>query len=141
MTIITKNKVAIFLALVLIMGAAVIIYQEQPVRELMKEYALESGDESLDFALESESSQSLMINGSLFFSLAEVAANNSPEKCWAAVNGEVYDLSSWISRHPGGSSAIINMCGKDASEDFNRQHGRSTAAQAALILFKIGSLQ
>ncbi len=75
------------------------------------------------------------------YTLATVATHNTQADCWSAVNGSVYDLTSWVSRHPGGSRAIIGMCGKDASAAFNRQHGSAGRPQAALALLKIGSLQ
>ena len=75
------------------------------------------------------------------YSMADVAAHNSREKCWAAVNGNVYDLSAWIAQHPGGPAAIVKLCGTDGSAQFNKQHGGQAQANAALAQFKIGTLQ
>jgi predicted heme/steroid binding protein len=74
------------------------------------------------------------------YTLAQVQTHGTQESCWSAVNGQVYDLTTWISRHPGGAQRIIGMCGKDATSSFERMHGKSRAAQAALILLKIGPL-
>ena len=35
--------------------------------------------------------------------LSEVALHSSGDDCWSAVDGNVYDLTKWISEHPGGS--------------------------------------
>lgn len=75
------------------------------------------------------------------FSWAEVEAHTTATDCWSVVGGQVYDLSSWVARHPGGAKPIVAMCGKDSTETFNMQHGSSDVAQAALILLKIGELK
>lgn len=77
----------------------------------------------------------------LTFTMATIAQHNTTADCWSAINGGVYDLSTWVSRHPGGSRAITRLCGTDGSSSFNREHGRSRAAANALLLLKIGDLQ
>jgi len=73
--------------------------------------------------------------------VAEVATHSMPADCWTIVNGEVYNVTSWISKHPGGSQAIINLCGKDGSAAFNMKHGGQENPAKALASFKIGSLK
>ncbi len=75
------------------------------------------------------------------FSLADVAKHASAASCWSAVNGSVYDLTSWIDRHPGGRNRILSMCGKDASSAFDAQHGGQRRPESELKAFKIGSLR
>jgi cytochrome b involved in lipid metabolism len=72
--------------------------------------------------------------------LAEVATHNSRTSCWSAVNGSVYDLTSWIPNHPGGEQAILWMCGKDGSSGYNKQHGDSAKPARMLGGFKLGTL-
>lgn len=79
--------------------------------------------------------------GPLVFSMTEVQTHNTPENCWSAINGSVYDLTTWVSRHPGGPGAIKRLCGADGSAAFTAKHGGSSAAQAALVLLKIGALE
>ncbi len=79
--------------------------------------------------------------GSTSYTLAEVAIHNNSASCWSVVSGNVYNLTSWISRHPGGSSAIKGMCGVDASTAFNGQHGGQSRPVAELAGFKIGILK
>ncbi|MBL8158019.1 cytochrome b5 domain-containing protein [bacterium] len=67
------------------------------------------------------------------YSAADVASHNSSSDCWSIINGGVYDLTSWIPRHPGGERAIEGLCGKDGSAAFNGQHGGG-AAQAAILV-------
>jgi cytochrome b involved in lipid metabolism len=74
------------------------------------------------------------------FTLAEVAQHATAEDCWSAVNDNVYDLTRWISEHPGGSGPIESMCGVDATTPFNNQHNSQTEPEAELASFKIGIL-
>jgi uncharacterized membrane protein/predicted heme/steroid binding protein len=76
----------------------------------------------------------------LSFTMAEEAQHANASACWAAVNGQVYDLTSWISQHPGGSSHILALCGTDASAAFNAQHSGQTAPAAELAQFRLGPL-
>jgi len=79
-------------------------------------------------------------SGPKTYSMSQVAAHSTESNCWSVVGGDVYDLTSWISRHPGGSEAIIAMCGKDATNIYNGQHDGAKKPKAMLILLKIGSL-
>ena len=74
------------------------------------------------------------------YKMSDIESHNTQEACWSAINGSVYDLTTWVSRHPGGSKPIIKLCGTDGSTSFERQHGKSSAAQSALTLLKIGTL-
>ncbi|MBP9668932.1 MAG: cytochrome b5 domain-containing protein [Candidatus Pacebacteria bacterium] len=72
--------------------------------------------------------------------LSEVAKHNSASSCYTIVNGNVYDVTSWISKHPGGQGAIKGMCGVDASADFNGQHSGDRRPETELAGFKLGAL-
>jgi cytochrome b involved in lipid metabolism len=72
---------------------------------------------------------------------AQVAANNSPSKCWTIVGNKVYDLTQWISRHPGGSSSIASLCGIDGTSRFRGQHGSSGRPNSQLDSYYIGDLK
>lgn len=69
--------------------------------------------------------------------LDQVAAHATRESCWSLINGNVYDLTSWIPQHPGGEQAILQLCGADGSAKFNGQHGGSARQEAILAGFKI----
>jgi cytochrome b involved in lipid metabolism len=75
------------------------------------------------------------------YTLADIKLHNTRTSCWTAVNGSVYDVTSWISQHPGGSSAILGMCGIDGSSAFNGQHGGQSRPASELASFKIGTLK
>jgi cytochrome b involved in lipid metabolism/uncharacterized membrane protein len=72
--------------------------------------------------------------------MAEVARHNSRTDCWSVVEGKVYDLSAWISQHPGGQGVIAGMCGVDATAAFRGKHGTAPGPVDALAKYVIGSL-
>lgn len=74
------------------------------------------------------------------YTMAQVAAHNTASSCWTAINGSVYNVTSWISQHPGGQQAIISLCGTDGSAAFNGQHGGQRRPASELASFKIGAL-
>jgi cytochrome b involved in lipid metabolism len=75
------------------------------------------------------------------FTLAEVTKHNSSTDCWTTINNKVYEVTSWIAKHPGGSSAIISLCGKDGSPAFNGKHGGQARPESELAGFEIGILK
>lgn len=74
------------------------------------------------------------------YTLADVAKHSTQSSCWAAIDGKVYDLTAWISQHPGGAGAILSICGKDGSATFNNQHGGQARPVSELASFAIGTL-
>ena len=55
--------------------------------------------------------------------MAEVAKHNSVSSCWFTVDNKVYDATSFIDQHSGGSNPILQSCGQDASSYFHSRHG------------------
>jgi septal ring-binding cell division protein DamX len=75
------------------------------------------------------------------FTLAEVATRNTASSCWVAISGNVYDLTDWITRHPGGAGAITQLCGRDATSQFLGQHGGQSRPVSTLAGYFIGPLR
>jgi len=75
------------------------------------------------------------------FTVADIAKHNIRTDCWSTINGSVYDLTSFVDRHPGGAKKIMMICGVDGSGLFDTQHNGSSVAQASLGLLKIGVLK
>lgn len=74
-------------------------------------------------------------------SLSEVQSHSVNTDCWTIVGDNVYDVTSFASRHPAGSPAINEMCGKNASDDFLSEHSGQQEPEMWLEKFKIGSLK
>jgi cytochrome b involved in lipid metabolism len=75
------------------------------------------------------------------YTKAEVAAKNTTSECWTIIGNKVYDLTNWVSRHPGGSSSIASLCGIDGTSRFRNQHGMMGRPSAELDRFYIGDLK
>lgn len=72
------------------------------------------------------------------YTLAEVQAQAAAGKCWTIISGKVYDLSAWISKHPGGESAIKSLCGINGTAKFMAMHGGAAKPEAVLANYYIG---
>jgi len=70
----------------------------------------------------------------------EVGNHSTPDDCWTIIDGNVYDMTPFIARHPGGSAAIAGLCGRDGTAGFRGQHGSASAPNAQLEPLKIGVL-
>src|SRR3989338_3018213 len=73
-----------------------------------------------------------------------VAKHNKQSDCWMVIDGKVYDVTTYISLHPGGSGSIVNKCGKDASSLFAGTlggHIHSALARSLLIPYFVGNFQ
>jgi cytochrome b involved in lipid metabolism len=55
------------------------------------------------------------------YNISEISTHNSENDCWIAVEGKVYDVTGFISSHPGGQ-LILQGCGRDATDLFNSKH-------------------
>ncbi len=75
------------------------------------------------------------------FTMSQVASHNSAASCYTVIEGSVYDVTSYISRHPGGQSAIKSICGVDGSGAFGGQHSGESKPASTLAPFKIGIVQ
>ena len=64
------------------------------------------------------------------FSLEEVAQHNSPTDCWLIVRRKVYDVTSWVPRHPGGDLIFVKA-GRDCTHLFDSYHPLSTRSGSA----------
>ncbi len=75
------------------------------------------------------------------YTMDEVKAANTPEKCWTVIRGTIYDLTAWISKHPGGERGILSLCGTDGTAKFTGKHGGQAGPEKALSGFEIGKLK
>jgi cytochrome b involved in lipid metabolism len=75
------------------------------------------------------------------YTMADVKKANTRAKCWSAIDGNVYDLTAWISAHPGGASAITFLCGIDGSNAFKAQHEGQGKPSLRLSQYLLGPLK
>lgn len=73
--------------------------------------------------------------------MAEVSMHNSAASCYSVVSDKVYDLTTWIGKHPGGAEAIKRICGVDGTAGFSGKHGGQSQPESTLTQYFIGNLE
>lgn len=146
----------------LIGGSAFIVYNGRPVMKLKDDGAAEiqpgaaedqygyykgeednrdAGERDDDGAVAPVPAPTAPAKPSGTYSMAEVSAHATSASCWSAISGNVYDLTTWIERHPGGSGAILGLCGTDGTAKYSGKHGGAERPASMLVLLKIGTLR
>ena len=72
--------------------------------------------------------------------LEEVMKHDSSTSCWSIIYGNVFNLTKWITKHPGGAEKIRAICGKDGTNSFERQHTGDGGAANQLSAYFLGKL-
>lgn len=137
---------SIVLGVVLVLGVGTLVYTQknnqpavQPVTQDNTVIHID-GESANQKEAETSASTKTTTSQSSGITLNMVAAHDSRESCWTSINGNVYDVTSWIPNHPGGEKAILQLCGTDGSKKFNEQHGGAEKQAMILVGFKIGTL-
>ena len=73
---------------------------------------------------------------SISVTLSELAQHNSMESCWVGYQNKVYDVTSYLPKHPGTAQRILSNCGtaKEFEQAFTKKHGTSKVE----LLMKVG---
>mmetsp|Transcript_25454 Transcript_25454/g.58655 ORF Transcript_25454/g.58655 Transcript_25454/m.58655 type:complete len:969 (-) Transcript_25454:134-3040(-) len=69
----------------------------------------------------------------------EVAQHNRPDSLWIIVDDQVYDITDYCAKHPGGPAVLRQMAGKDATAAVNAAH-RTTMPWTIMKSYRIGDL-
>jgi flavocytochrome c len=54
----------------------------------------------------------------------ELELHSTPDDCWVAIHGVVYDLTEFAVEHPAGAVSIHELAGKDGTEAFGAIHNK-----------------
>ena len=74
------------------------------------------------------------------YTAKEVAEHCSRDDLWVVVDGRVLDLSAFAEDHPGGSRALLNLAGTDATAIFEEIHAPNADFVPWMSTLVIGSL-
>ena len=79
------------------------------------------------------------------FSWDEIKRHSSSSDCWLVIDGSVYDVTRYISKHPSDDeNDLLRFCGKDATEGWKTKGAEhkphSKKANRLLPQFKVGAL-
>lgn len=83
------------------------------------------------------------VPGSRNYSLLEVAQHKLEKDCWMAIEGQVYDLTSYLPDHPSDPALVLPWCGKEATQAWQTKTvGRPHSSRANILLqqYLIGKL-
>jgi len=86
---------------------------------------------------------SVTVQQSISLTPEEIGKHATSTDCWIIIDTQVYDVTTYLSRHPGGAFRIIPYCGKDATEAYATKDGRgshSPRADQQLGSLSLGSL-
>lgn len=75
------------------------------------------------------------------FSADEVSQHRTSDSLWTVINSDVYDLTRFLSMHPGGEGVLLasSIAGGDSTEAFFALHRSEVLARYSR--YKIGRLQ
>lgn len=60
--------------------------------------------------------------------------------CWVILYGQVYDVTNFLSEHPGGSKIILQLAGQDATEAYDPVHPPGTLESSLPSSCRLGSI-
>lgn len=81
-----------------------------------------------------------MDRGTWVISEEEMRQHDSRDSAWISIDGQVYEVTDWLSKHPGGAAKILKYAGRDATEGFKKAN-HSPAAMRMLQKFHVGRLE
>jgi hypothetical protein len=132
-------------ALVLFGGAAFLVSRPNstnPAQSTESKPSLSDGQPQT-----AENQQPLDDRSVVSYTASDVAEHNQPDDCWTIIDKTVYDITSYLPRHPGGDN-ILSACGVDGTAFFKGQlpgqsggvNNHGSAAKSQLDRLKIGTL-
>lgn len=68
--------------------------------------------------------------------IVQLSQHNSQSDCWVGYEEKIYDITSFLPKHPGSAAAIVPYCGteKEFTTAFIAQHGTTKVN----LLMKVG---
>ncbi|XP_076088717.1 acyl-CoA 6-desaturase-like isoform X4 [Mytilus galloprovincialis] len=71
----------------------------------------------------------------------EIAKHDKREDRWMVIQGEVYNITNWARKHPGGTKVISHYSGQDATDAFTAFHNDLPSVKKYLKPLHVGSVK
>ncbi|KAL2809987.1 FMN-dependent dehydrogenase-domain-containing protein [Aspergillus granulosus] len=52
----------------------------------------------------------------------EISSHKTPDDCWIVVDNQVWDVTNFVEKHPGGPAIILKYAGRDATKAYSEVH-------------------
>lgn len=75
--------------------------------------------------------------------MEEIAKHSTSKDCWIIIKNIVYDISTYVPKHPAPEAALIKYCGKVSDQGWDTKDKKSPHSRAAnrlLDRYKVGVL-
>ncbi len=73
-----------------------------------------------------------------FYASAQLKSHNTEASCYTLISGKIYDVTMYISVHPGGKNNILKICGSDGTQLFTDKHASDTKPNMILRQMQVG---
>ncbi|KAK9234046.1 cytochrome b5 [Lipomyces kononenkoae] len=74
------------------------------------------------------------------FTVSDVSLHNSKSSLFVVIHDGVYDVTEFVTQHPGGEDVLLESAGTDVTEQFE-DIGHSEEARAILKSLQLGIVQ
>ncbi|XP_076626407.1 cytochrome b5 isoform X2 [Colletes latitarsis] len=125
-------------------SSARLMMVQYKIGEILKEGEPEKTTESDAMSKENNSkknmeSENTATDTTKFYTTAEVAEHRDINSLWIIINNSVYDLTTFLNKHPGGPTILVDQAGRDSTEAFE-DIGHSSDARLMMVPYKIGEI-
>lgn len=146
-----SNKFVVILIILILLAGSYLVYSiyNSQDSEASDSSTTVAQDQSLNQQNESNNTVEISNKSPIYenaeseqvYTLAQVAENNNKNSCWTIIDGNVYNITSYVPNHPGGESDILKICGLDGTSLFNKPSEHiSGGARNILDSFRIGTI-
>jgi len=74
------------------------------------------------------------------YTTTDIGTRNTAANCWYGLYGVVYNLSKYLSKHPGGSAIMLPYCGKIATNAYKaiKKHDATLLSKKGMSSYIVG---
>ena len=130
-----KKELLIALGITILLMGGVFVFMRKPTPNSSSTIPLKTANES---SIKTQTTPGVYVD------ISTVQTHDTADNCWIIIDKNIYEMTSYMSSHPGGAKTIIPWCGKESTNAFNtikNGKGHSTAAEMDLDLYYLGNVK